>query len=86
MDVVNHGIEDGSDPYLEAGERMELESLIEKIGDGGCTVEEFLNGDSDLPVCVDMDDNNWNTTFIEELGNDQEDCGDVDGDIDEPLR
>ena len=56
---------------------MELESLIEKIGNGGCTVDEFLNGDSDLPVCVDMDDDNWNTTFI---GNDQEDCGD------EPLK
>ena len=29
-----------------------------------------LNGDSDLPVCVEMDDDNWNTTFMEELGND----------------
>ena len=83
LDVVNRGIEDDSDPFLEADERMELESLIEKTGDGGCTVDEFLNGDSDLPVCVEMDDDNWNITFIEELGNDQEDCGDVDRDSDD---
>ena len=37
---------------MEADERMELESLIEKTGDGGCTVDEFLNDDSDLPVYV----------------------------------
>ena len=42
-----------------------------KTGDGGCTADEFLTGDSDLPVCVEMDDDNWDTTFLEELGNDQ---------------
>ena len=36
-------------------ERTELEDLIEKTGDGGCTVHEFLTGDSDLPACVEMD-------------------------------
>ena len=61
LDVVNHGIEDDSDPFLEADERMELETLIEKTGDGGCTVDEFLNGDSDLLVCVEMDDDNWHS-------------------------
>ena len=81
LDVVNRKIQDDPDPFLEADERMEFEGLIEKTGDG--TVDEFLNGDSDLPVCVEMDDNNWNTTFIEELGNDDEDCGEVDGDIDD---
>jgi len=36
-----------------------------KTGDGGCTADEFLTGDSE------MDDDNWDTTFLEELGNDQ---------------
>ena len=70
LDVVSRGIEDDSDPFLEADERTELEDLIEKTGDGSCTVDEFLTGDSDLPVCVEMDDDNWDTRFLEELGND----------------
>ena len=43
-----------------------------KIGDGSCTVDEFLTGDSDLSVCVEMDDDNWDTRFLEELGKDQD--------------
>ena len=35
-------IEDDSDPFLEADELMELEGLLEKTGDSGCTVDEFL--------------------------------------------
>jgi len=30
-----------------------------------------LTVDSDLPVCVEMDDDNWDATFLEEIGNDQ---------------
>ena len=40
--------------------------------DGSCTVDEFLTGDSDLSVCVEMDDDNWDTRFLEELGKDQD--------------
>ena len=43
-----------------------------KISDGSCTVDEFLTGDSDLSVCVEMDDDNWDTRFLEELGKDQD--------------
>jgi len=70
LDVVSRGIEDDSDPFLEADERTELEDLIEKTGDGGCAVDEFLTGNSDLPVCVEMDDDNRDTRFLKELGND----------------
>ena len=66
-----HGIEDYTDPFLEADECMELKSLIEKAGDSRCTVDEYLTGDSDLPVSADMDDDNWDRTFLEELGNKQ---------------
>jgi len=41
LDVVSLGIEDDSDPFFEADERTELEDLIEKTGDGSCTVDEF---------------------------------------------
>ena len=70
LDVVNRGEVD-LDPFIEADERMELEGLIDNISDSGCTVDEFLTGDSDLAVCVEMDDDNWDTTFLEELGEDQ---------------
>jgi len=65
-----------------------LEDLIEKTGDGGCKVDEFLTGDSDLPVCVEMDDDNWDTTFLEELGNDQnfEEVAGRDSDDEEPPK
>ena len=39
-----------------------------------------LNGDSDLPVCVEIGTQH---SCIEELGHDQEDCDEVDGDIDD---
>ena len=47
-------------------------ALYTKIGDGSCTVDEFLTGDSELSVCVEMDDDNWDTRFLEELGKDQD--------------
>ena len=72
LDVICRIINDDEDPFLAADERMELENLIEKTGDGGCTLDEFLTGDSDLPVCVEMDDENWETDFFEELGQSQE--------------
>ena len=31
LDVVNRGIEDDSDPFLEADERMELEGLVTAV-------------------------------------------------------
>ena len=72
LDVVTRGIEEDSDPFLEADEHMELEQLIEKTGTGGCTIDEFLTGDSDLEVCAEMDDDNWDTAFLAEIGNEQQ--------------
>ena len=64
LDVVCRNDED---PFLEIDERMELDKLIEKNGDGRCMLDEFLTGDSDLPVCMETDDDNWQTVFFEEL-------------------
>jgi len=46
LNVVSRGFEDDSSPFLEADERMKLEYLIEKTGNGSCMVDEFLTGDS----------------------------------------
>ena len=44
---------------------MELQHLIEQTGCENCTPQEFISGDDDLPVCVEMDDEK--NTFLEEL-------------------
>ena len=72
LDVISRGNENGLNPFLEADECMELEVLIEKIGNGGCTVDKFLTSDSDLSVCREMDENNWDTAFLEDFRNDQD--------------
>ena len=33
----------------------------------GCTPQQFISGDDDLVVCVEMDDENWEETFLIEL-------------------
>ena len=80
LDVVNRGVEDDSDPFIEADERIELEGLIEKTGDGGCSLDEFLTGDSDLPVCVEMDNDNWDETFFDQLGQNQDEVASRESD------
>ena len=32
-----------------------------------CTPQQFISGDDDLPVCMEMDDESWEETFLEEL-------------------
>lgn len=59
---------DGSvDPFADIDEDLELQHLIEQTGCESCTPQEFISGDDDLPVCVEMGDENWGNTFLEEL-------------------
>ena len=50
--MVNRGIEHDLDLFLEGDKCMKFQNLIEQTGGEGCGVDEFLTGDSDLPVCV----------------------------------
>ena len=81
IDVVNCGFGKGS--FLEAGERMEMQCLIEKtmpVGES-CGLDEYLRGDDDLPVCVELDDS-WENKFLEQLGKEGQDLNDnADEDI-----
>ena len=56
---------DDNDPFLQADNVLEL-------GDEGCSSNEFACGDDDLPVCAEMDDDNWQSVFLDELTNDPE--------------
>ena len=46
---------------------------MRKLVHGGCTIDELLTGDSsDLPVCAEMDHDNWDTVFLAEIENEQQ--------------
>ena len=63
---------DDIDPFLQADNLLELGKLIEKTGDEGCSSNEFTCGDDHLPVCEEMDNDNWQSVFLDELTNDPE--------------
>ena len=42
------------------------------IRDDACSSNEFACGDYDLPVCAKIDDDNWQSVFLDELKNDPE--------------
>ena len=55
MDVVTVGYDDDSeDPFLECDVRGEIQTLIERSMaiDNRCTLEEYLQGDGNLPVFI----------------------------------
>ena len=58
------------DPFVEADHCMKLQCLIdETMGiDPSCPANEYVNGDDDLPVCVDLNDNDWEDNFLAQLG------------------
>ena len=74
LDVISVGVED--DPFLEADLRIEVQSLIEKTmpAGGRCDLDEYLQGDDDLPVCMDLDNDSWETDFLDHLGQDEEEA------------
>ena len=48
-----------------------------------CTPQEFISGDDDLPVCVEMGDENWENTFLKELTAVEGEAEDVSQEMDE---
>ena len=75
---------DGSvDPFADIDKDFELQYLIEQIRSESCTPREFISGDNDLPVCVEMDDENWENTFLEELTAAEGEAEDASQEIDE---
>ena len=67
-------VRDEEDPFSAADECMALQGLIDKTMSGheACPLEEYMNGDSDLPVCLDVDDNSWENTSFAHLGQEEE--------------
>ena len=53
---------DGSDD-------TELNDLILRVQtENSCSVQELIAGEDDIPVCTELDDDNWDEVFFSELG------------------
>lgn len=90
LQVISTDLEHDNDPFLEADKLAEVHNLIEKTmphADSRCSVDEYLNGDSDLPVCMGMDGESWEADFLEHLGQEEpedEDEEEIEMDIEPP--
>jgi len=51
LDVIWRDTAD-DDPFLEADKLVKLGRLIEKTGDGDCSIDKLVGGDDDLAVCM----------------------------------
>ena len=69
---------DDVDHFLEVDERLEMQRLIERTMPTceGCSVEEYLKGDNDLPLCTDLDNDTWDANFLSQLGQQVEESED----------
>ena len=83
MDVVAHAHNE-DDPFLESDACMELQNLLEKtvLSDQRCSIVDYLNGEEGVPVCVDMDGEDWDANFMSHIVDGDED-GDEEVDDDE---
>ena len=61
---------------------MELGGLIARAlpPSESCGMEEYVEGDNDLPVCPDLDNENWGNMFMSELGQEKEEDKDDSND------
>ena len=55
-------------------DQEELHGLVDQISPSAtnCPVEEYINGEDDVPTCMQYDDD-WESHFFAELGSSQED-------------
>ena len=68
MDVVAHAHNEG-DPFLETDACMEFQNLLEKTlpFDQRFSIVDYLNGEERVPVCVDIDGEDWAANFMSHL-------------------
>ena len=88
MDVVSTGLEEDDDPFSECDLRQEMQSLIDETmpADGRCSLNEYLEGENELQVCVDTGGDDWEASFFEQLGDDnQQQDGDDEVDEDDEI-
>ena len=89
MAVVARDVED---PFSKAEDCVRIQELINETmsGQDACPLEKYVNGESVLPTCSDLDNSTWEDTFFsnldsEEVEEEEEDeLGDIDQAENEP--
>ena len=82
LSVISCDLDAEDDPFLEADMRMEVHSLIDKTmpTDGKCNADEYLNGDDDLPVCMELNDDSWEADLLKQLEREEQEVTDDEED------
>ena len=81
MDIITHTHDTEDDPFLASDACMELQNLLKKTmpnSEQRCSLAEYLRGEEEVPVRVDMDGEDWDANFIAKLVDGDEDDMDVD--------
>ena len=67
--IQEHNICTSEDPFEDIDETISLIPLISAaMGTiSACSMSEYINGDNELPVCVELDDDHWEDNFTESL-------------------
>lgn len=68
-DEMSVSSRDEEDPFQDIDAGLELSGLISSMlgTEGHCSADEYVNGDNNIPTCVEIDDENWEETFLESL-------------------
>uniref|UniRef100_A0A1X7UNP5 DDE-1 domain-containing protein n=1 Tax=Amphimedon queenslandica TaxID=400682 RepID=A0A1X7UNP5_AMPQE len=61
---------DEDDPFASLDSDFN-ELITQTVGTNGCSADEYLNGDNDLPICVQFDDEKWDEEFLESLSHEE---------------
>ena len=65
---------ENEEPFDDVEDQEELHGLVDQISPSAtnCPVKEYVNGEDDVPTCMQYDDD-WENHFFAELGSSQED-------------
>ena len=88
--------QDDADPFLAVDSEFHLHNLIPQVvGNGTCSVDEYLDGDGSLPVCRELSEEHWEEEFLAaacssepgQIDDDEEDrvTGDVEMEVVEAV-
>ena len=59
---------DEADMFTDLGDENDLAQLMqETVGSEGCNVAEYIQGEENVPVCFEADDENWEDNFMQSL-------------------
>lgn len=66
---IQESICSSEDPFEDVDEAASLAPLISAAmgTQDACSVSDYVNGDSELPVCTDLDNDHWEDNFMDSL-------------------